>query len=237
MRTHVVEGIRILAFDTGGTILDWHAGLVAALGESGVRNGVTRDWHEFANEYRRRALKRMTGTVDPGFNIDDVHRDVLDELIRERGLDVFSAQERDSVWRRWHQLDCWPDFPAVFPQLKVRYTCVSFTILSLALIIDVSRRNGIAWDAVISCEMLRVYKPRPAAYRNAARLLQAGPGEILMVACHNFDLNAARAEGFRTAFVRRPSEWGPAGPPDPVPNPATDIVIDSFAELADRLGA
>jgi 2-haloacid dehalogenase len=232
-----MEGVKILAFDTGGTILDWHAGLVAALGECGARNGVTHDWHEFANEYRRRALKRMTGTVDPGFNIDDVHRDVLDELIRERGLDVLSARERDSLWRRWHQLDCWPDFPAAFLRLKVRYTCISFTILSLALIIDVSRRNGIAWDAVISCEMLRVYKPLPAAYRSAARLLQADPGEILMVACHNFDLNAARAEGFRTAFVRRPSEWGPAGPPDPVPNPATDIVIDNFAALAARLGA
>ena len=32
-----------------------------------------------------------------------------------------------------------------------------------------------------------------------------------MVACHNFDLNAAKAQGFRTAFVRRPDEWGAAG--------------------------
>jgi hypothetical protein len=38
-------------------------------------------------------------------------------------------------------------------------------------------------------------------------------------------------------FVRRPDEWGPAGPPDPVPNPATDIVVGGFAELADHFGA
>jgi len=120
---------------------------------------------------------------------------------------------------------------------KTRYVCVSFTILSLALIIDVSRRNGIAWDAVISCEMLRVYKPQPEAYRAAARLLQADPAEILMVACHNFDLDAARAEGFRTAFIRRQDEWGPAGSPDPVPNPSTDIIVDNFAALSNRLGA
>src|SRR5262245_45492641 len=120
---------------------------------------------------------------------------------------------------------------------KTRYVCVSFTILSLALIIDVSRRNGIAWDAVISCEMLRVYKPQPEAYGAAARLLQADPAEILMVACHNFDLDAARAEGFRTAFIRRQDEWGPAGSPDPVPNPSTDIIVDNFAALSNRLGA
>jgi 2-haloacid dehalogenase len=230
-----MEGVRFLAFDTGGTILDWHAGLVAALAESGTRIGATQDWHDFVNEYRRRALKRMTGTVDPGFNIDDVHRDVLDELLRERGLDAIAGEDRTNVWRRWHRLDCWPDFPAGFARLKSRYVCISFTILSLALIVDASRHNGIVWDAVISCEMLRLYKPRPEAYRAAARLLQADPSEILMVACHNFDLNAARAEGFRTAFVRRPDEWGPAGPPDPVPNPTTNIVVDGFAGLADRL--
>jgi 2-haloacid dehalogenase len=63
------------------------------------------------------------------------------------------------------------------------------------------------------------------------------PGEILMVACHNFDLDAARGEGYRTAFVRRPAEWGPSGPPDPVPNPATEFVVAGFAELAEQLQA
>jgi 2-haloacid dehalogenase len=231
-----MDGLKFLAFDTGGTILDWHGGLAAALSEAGERTGIAHDWHDFVNEYRRRALQRMTGTLDPPFNIDDVHRDVLDELLRERALDAIPAEDRARVRRCWHRLDCWPDFRDNFARLKARYVCLSFTILSLALIIDVSRRNGIAWDAVISCEMLRAYKPRPEAYRGAARLLQADPAEILMVACHNFDLNAARAEGFRTAFVRRPDEWGPAAPPDPVPNPATDLIVDGFAALADRLG-
>ena len=85
--------------------------------------------------------------------------------------------------------------------------------------------------------MLRVYKPLPDAYRRAAALLAVEPREILMVACHNFDLDAARREGYRTAFVRRPSEWGAAGPPDPVPNLACDLVVPGFAELAELLGA
>src|SRR5262249_28309457 len=138
---------------------------------------------------------------------------------------------------RWHQLDAWPDFVPALAGMRRRYPCVSLTILSLSLVIDVSRRNAIDWDAVIWCEMLGVYKPQPEAYRRAARLLQTAPNEILMVACHNFDLDAARGEGYQTAFIRRPDEWGPAGPPDPTPNPATDIVADGFAELADRLSA
>jgi 2-haloacid dehalogenase len=228
--------IEVIAFDTGGTVLDWHSGLCTAMAEWRTVHGIARDWHVIANEHRRRSLRRMTNTVEPAFNIDDVHRDVLGELFDEHGLGG-SPDERQQIARCWHGLDAWPDFAPALHRLR-RRACVSFTILSLSLIIDVSRRNGIDWDAVIPREMLRVYKPLPDAYRRAAAFLGVVPGEILMVACHNnFDLDAARGVGFRTVFVRRPNEWGPAGPPDPVPNPATDIVVDGFAELAERLSA
>jgi 2-haloacid dehalogenase len=232
-----MDQVKILAFDTGGTILDWHGGIVAALAECGARHGVARDWHALANEYRRRSLQRMLGAVEPSFNIDDVHREVLDERLSEEGTNAFTAEDRRMIATCWHRLEAWPDFVPAFARLRHRYICVSFTILSLSLVIDVSRRNGIGWDAVIPCEMLRVYKPPPEAYRRAAKLLSVAPDEVLMVACHNFDLDAARGQGYRTAFVRRPDEWGPAGPPDPVPNSAADLVVSDFAELADRLGA
>jgi len=230
-----MDGFKVLAFDTGGTILDWHGGITAALAECGRRRDVGWDWHELANEYRRRALRRMLGVVDPRFNIDDVHREVLDELLGEAAIAGFSDTDRRAISARWHALDAWPDFAPALVRLRQRYICVSFTILSLALVVDVSRRNAIDWDAVITCEMLGVYKPQPEAYRRTAQFLQTAPGDILMVACHNFDLDAARGEGYRTAFVRRPAEWGPSGPPDPNPNSATDLVVSGFAELADRL--
>jgi len=161
---------------------------------------------------------------------------VLDEVLGESGIGEFSAEDRRAIAQRWHELGAWPDFVPALARLRQRYVCVSFTILSLSLVIDVSRRNAILWDAVVPCEMLRVYKTQPEAYRRAAAHLAVEPQEILMVACHNFDLDAARGEGYRTAFVRRPEEWGPAGPPDPHPNPATDLVVAGFAELAERLG-
>jgi 2-haloacid dehalogenase len=232
-----MDNVKILSFDTGGTILDWHSGISAALAEAGKRRGVEHDWRALTNEYRRRALRRIVGLVDPPFNMDDVHRELLDDLLADAGITAFAAEDRAAIAARWHALDAWPDFVPALERLKRRYVCVSFTLLSLALVVAVSRHNGITWDAVISCELLRVYKTRPEAYQRVAQLLQTPPGDILMVACHNFDLDAARGEGYRTAFVRRPDEWGPAGPPDPTPNPACDIVVDGFAALADRLGA
>ena len=59
-----MKQIKVLAFDTGGTVLDWHAGLTAAMAAWGTAHGIERDWHALANEHRRRSLRRMTGRVE-----------------------------------------------------------------------------------------------------------------------------------------------------------------------------
>ncbi len=229
--------IKALTFDTGGTILDWHGGISRALAAAGARHGLTADWAAVTNDYRRRSLQAITGQGRPAFNFDDVHRSVLDRVIADHKLDVLTAEDRDAVWRTWHALDAWPDFPAALARLRKKYVVASFTLLTTSLVVDVSKRNGIDWDAIISCEMIGMYKTRPEAYMTAAKWLQLDPSEILMVACHNFDLNAALGCGYKTAFVKRPNEWGPGGPPDPVPNPAHTMVLEDFPELATRLGA
>jgi 2-haloacid dehalogenase len=223
--------IKALAFDTGGTVLDWHSGLVRALSAAGAGHGADRDWHQVANDWRRLAMKGIVGQTRPTFNMDDVHRRTLDEVLTQHGLQSFTEAERHRVWRAWHELDAWPDFPAAQAALRRALPVVSFTMLPTALVMNVSRRNGIAWDATISCEMIGVYKPHPEAYATAARWIGLPPQDILMVACHNFDLNAAQSAGFRTAFVRRPDEWGPEGPPDPHPNRDYDFIVDGFDPL------
>lgn len=230
-----MQGIKAMTFDTGGTILDWYGGIRGALEEAASRRSVTADWNAITREYRRRTLGGIVNRIGPNFNFDDVHRDQLGHLLQERGITAFDAADRERIWRTMYNLEAWPDFPPALRRLRTTYPVVSFTLLTTPLVISVSRRNGIEWDAVISCEMLGVYKVQPAAYQAVARLLHLAPAEILMVACHNFDLDAARKEGFKTCFVRRPEEWGPDGPPDPIPNPGCDLVVSTFDELAERM--
>ena len=229
--------VKAITFDTGGTVLDWHGGLVRALSKAGAAHGVVLDWHEVANDWRRRAMKAIVGQIRPAFNMDDVHRTSLAETLQHFGLGAFTPAETEEVWAQWHRLEAWPDFPGALAELKSMVPVVSFTMLPTSLVVDVSRRNGLAWDAVISCEMLGVYKPHLESYATAAKWLGLAPSEILMVACHNFDLNAAKKAGFRTAFIRRPDEWGPSGPPDPNPNMTYDLVEDGFAALVHRVKA
>jgi len=227
--------VKALTFDTGGTILDWHRGISGAFAAAGAARGLQADWAEVTNEYRRRSLKGIVNAEHPAYNFDDVHRAKLDEVIAHFKLDALTAADRDAIWRSWHALDAWPGFAAAAARIRQRYIVASFTLLTTSLVVDVSRKNGIVWDAIISCEMIGVYKTRPQAYLTAAKWLQLPPAQIMMVACHNFDLDAARACGYQTAFVRRPDEWGPGGPPDPRPNPACTVVVDDFEALADKL--
>lgn len=236
-----ISEIRALTFDTGGTILDWHTGFTSALAATGAKHGLKHDWAGLTNELRRRSLKAMLNqgaSAPPAFTIDQAHRSVLEELLAERDLSRhFSEQDvRAIAYDAPHTFKCWPDFPAVLPRLRKNYITASFTILSYRLIIDTARRNGLSWDAVFACEGIGKYKLLPEAYLAVAKYLQLEPGACCMVACHNFDLDAAKAVGFKTAFVRRPEEWGAAGPPDPEPNPTHDIIVDSFPDLATRLG-
>lgn len=227
--------IRALALDTGGTVLDWHGRMSALLRAVGERRGMVADWPALTNEYRRRTMRGIVGQRHPDFNMDDIHAQVLGATLEHFGLPELGAEERAEILAGWHQLDAWPDVVPGMALLRQRWPLVSFTMLPVSLVMAVSRRNGMVWDAVISCEMSGIYKPDPEAYRTTARWLDLEPAEILMVACHNFDLDAARQVGYRCAFVRRPHEWGPAGPPDPHPNPANDFVAEDFMDLARQL--
>src|SRR5260370_28105556 len=93
----------------------------------------------------------FSGQICPDFNIDDVHRRVLDELATEFGWSALTVEDRAEIVRAWHALDAWPDFPAAQARLRRRHIVASFTILTTSLIVDVSRKNGIGWDCVVSC--------------------------------------------------------------------------------------
>jgi 2-haloacid dehalogenase len=85
-------------------------------------------------------------------------------------------------------------------------------------------------------ELARRYKPAPAVYQLAVDYLGYRPDEMLMVACHKYDLKAARAFGMRTAFVARPLEFGPGANPDTAPEAWFDLYAKDFLALAQALG-
>ena len=101
-----------------------------------------------------------------------------------------------------------------------------------------AKNAGLPWDAVLSAELAKHYKPDPEAYLTAADLLGLPPEQVMMVAAHPGDLRAAARNGLRTAYVIRPLERG-AG--RIVNNNAAagefDYTASDFLDLARQLGA
>jgi hypothetical protein len=117
--------IKALTFDTGGTVLDWHGGLVQALSRAGAAHGIRLDWHEVANHWRHLAMKAIVGQVRPSFNMDDVHRTTLDETLAHFAIGSLDADEVHDIWHAWHRLDAWPDFPGALNGLRAMLPVVS----------------------------------------------------------------------------------------------------------------
>jgi len=135
----------------------------------------------------------------------------------------------------WHRLDPWPDAVAGLARLKTRYIIAPLSNGNIRLMLDMAKRAGLPWDAILGAEVAQAYKPMPQAYRRTAEVLGLAPGEVGMVAAHNGDLAAARQCGLMTAFVCRPTEHGPGQRTDLQPQQAWDAVADDFVALADQL--
>jgi 2-haloacid dehalogenase len=102
--------------------------------------------------------------------------------------------------------------------------------------VDLARRNGFAWDAILGAEFARDYKPKPVVYLAAVAALDCAPNEVMMVAAHPSDLAAAAGAVLRTAFGERPDEFGP-GQGDSLGTARPDHAVTSVTALADALGA
>ena len=137
----------------------------------------------------------------------------------------------------WRALPPWPDVAAGMQALHQHYTLAVLSNMSIATGTALRAHAGLPFDKVLSGETVQAYKPNPAVYQMAVSSLNVSPAEILMVAAHNYDLDAARGQGFRTAFVARPTEQGPAGSPGNHPDPSFDFNATSLIDLAQQLGA
>ena len=120
--------------------------------------------------------------------------------------------------------------------MKRDYVLATLSNGNVALLVNMAKRAGLPWDAILGAEVAGHYKPQPEAYLKTAGFLGLAPAECLMVAAHNGDLMAAAACGLGTAFVRRPTEYGPGQNFDMEAENDYDYVADDLLDLAGQLG-
>jgi 2-haloacid dehalogenase len=165
-----------------------------------------------------------------------LHREALDALLPEFGLEALDDAERERFTRAWHRLDAWPDVVAGLTRLKRQYVIAPCSNGHIGMMVHIARHAGLPWDAILGAGLARVYKPQPDAYLRSVEALGLQPEEVTMVAAHAGDLQAAAACGLATAFIPRPQEHGPAGEAESPP-PVVGTVASDLADLAHAFGA
>ncbi|MDA3650121.1 haloacid dehalogenase type II [Saccharopolyspora indica] len=236
----MLDDVRVVAFDIFGTTVDWHTGIAEQVGEVFERRRIGLDPAAFADSWRDRylpAMARVNNAEREWAYLDALHRESLDALLAEHGVgNAVSESDRMRLVRAWHRLPAWPDSAELLTRLRRRYTVVALSNGGFGLLVDLVKAAGLPFDAILSAELARTYKPAPAPYLIAAQLLDVDPGEVLMVAAHGWDIDGARAAGLRTAFLERPAEKGPYREADRAAGTTCDIPATSASDLATRLG-
>jgi 2-haloacid dehalogenase len=238
MAGSTLSDVRVLAFDVFGTVVDWRSGIIADVTAVARAHNLAVDAGAIADAWRRRYpvwLDRVRRGELAWQNLDDLHRAMLHEVVTEFALQAFTPRDLDRLVLGWHHLPPWPDAVPGLTRMRAHFVLATLSNGGMAQLVDLARAGGLPFDCILSTELVKSYKPDPRVYRLVPDLLAVRPEQALMVASHVKDLAAAAGQGMRTAFVRRPQEWG-TGKAE-IPDFRVDISADDFLDLASQLGA
>lgn len=234
--------VRAVLFDTFGTVVDWRTGVARHAAAFAAAHGHELDAQAFADDWRALYQPAMEAirSGQRGFaTLDALHRENLDQVLRQHGFDPgqLGGEALDGLNRCWHRLPPWPDSVEGLAAVRRGYIVGPLSNGNTSLLLDMAKNAGLPWDVIIGSDMTRTYKPLPQAYLRTAGFLDLNPGEVMLAAAHNNDLHAAREAGLATAFIARPTEYGPDQTADLAPDSDWDLSASSIPGLADLLGA
>jgi 2-haloacid dehalogenase len=232
---------KALVFDVFGTVVDWRGSIIEEGAAFGKAKRFEIDWPSFADSWRAGyapSMDKVRKGQLPWTRLDDLHRMILEELLMEyRMMPSLTEAEKQHLNNVWHRLKPWPDSVAGLKRLKKKFMIAPLSNGNVVLLADMAKNAALPWDLILSAELAKHYKPDREAYLTAVDLLGLKPEEVMMVAAHAGDLNAARSFGLRTGFIHRPKEYGPTRQADKANPGQFDVVSKDMLDLASQLGA
>lgn len=234
-------GIKAMTFDIQGTLVDYYLPFTRISTALGTRKGLHLNWSGFLVDWNAGAVSIVLAIVAgerPWIPPGQLFREALEKVLAARGLEsqFDEADRRELMWV-WSQMEPWHDSAEGLGRLKRKFTVAALSNAGMAGVIAIAKHGKLPFDAVFTGELVHAYKPSPDVYRAASTYLGFPPGEIMMVAAHKFDLKAAKAAGFKTAYIPRPLETGPETKVDRSPETFIDIIADDLIDLSKKVDA
>ncbi len=224
------EQIRAMTFDCYGTLIDWEAGIVAALGPL-LKERSGREYHEseILERFGAAEAREESRVYRP-------YREVLSRVVRALGRGFGARLEPGDDAVLADSMGLWPAFadtPGALARLATRFRLVILSNVDRDLFEATRPHLGPAPVELISAEDVRAYKPKPAHFCEALRRLAMEPGRVCHVAQSLYhDVPTAQALGFRTVWVNR-RVGKPGFGATPLARATPDLEVPDLATLAE----
>ena len=208
----------IYIFDAYGTLFDVHAAIArhrALCGPEADR--LSEIWRAKQLEYSWTLT--LSGRYADFWELTGRALDFA--LVRVPSVD---KAVKPKLLEAYFKLDAFPDARAVLQRLKARGDKTAILSNgSPAMLKGAVDHAGVGklLDAVLSVDVLRIYKPRPEVYELVTDYFKVPPAAITFVSSNRWDIMGATAFGFRALWVNRgkmPDEYPDHAPRQMLPD-------------------
>lgn len=233
--------IEVLFFDVLGTVVDWRGSIAAEAGSFLRRNDAAHvDAGAFADAWvggydaSVEAVRCGQRSFVP---LDVLNMENLEACLTGFGLapSALPRTELENLNLAWHRLKPWPDSVEALSRLKERFIVAPLSDGNTRMLVDMAKHAGLPWDTILGADVSCAYKPKPEVYLRACALLDVDPDEAMLVAAHDYDLEAARGCGLKTAYVVRANAQDPSKAADAKPRDNWEFMACDLTELAEIL--
>jgi len=219
---------RVLTFDCYGTLIDWETGIFGAL-----RPILTAHGKDISDSALLEMYSNLEADAESGAYI--TYDEVLRQVVRGFGERLGFASSENEARSLPESLANWPAFPdtrVALQSLKSRYRLAILSNVDDGLFAHSHPRLGVEFDAVITAQQVRAYKPSLKMFEAAERKLGNERAEWLHVGQSLYhDVEPAQSLGIATVWVNRLSPRPGAGAAKRAPV-RPDLEVRSMAELA-----
>ena len=185
-----------LVFDAYGTLYDVHSVVQRCEGFfPGAGARLSQLWRAKQLEYTwLRSLMRRYAPFSA------VTRDALAFACQALSLEAGPAQV-EALMAEYNRLSPFPEVANALAKMKGRKAILSNG--SPDMLEPLVRHSGLALDAVLSVDEVRVFKPAPEVYELAVRRLGVAKERIGFVSSNGWDAAGAKSFGFQVFWLNR----------------------------------
>jgi 2-haloacid dehalogenase len=218
----------VLTFDCYGTLIDWEAGILAALRDPLSTHGIQESDDDVLGAFARHEAEIEAGPYRP---YREVLGEVLGAMVGHFGGEA-SAEERAAFGASVADWPAFPDSAAALARLHERFALGVITNCDDDLFAASAAKLGVSFDHLVTAQQAKRYKPNPRGFELLFERVGLPPARILHVAQSLFhDHVPAKRLGLSTVWVnRRAGRAGSGATPRAEATP--DLTVPDMATLA-----